>query len=1062
MTTQVSTISVQAPSNQGFSGIVTESGGFNSAISYSCSVPTGVTCSVTGSATGYSGSVSASAAAAGNLTITATGGGITNALTVPISVTATPPPPVFFVNWPLTWVYTTPSHPVLYPVSITESNGWNAGILFTIDPHVSPGLSACLVAASGGCSPTSFVAPVFGTNQAGTITVALTPSYSALPGTYCALIYAQGTIGATSITEANEMCVSVAATVPNDFQLTVAPSVNVPAGGSGQIPVTVAGQGTFTGPVNLTSSDPNVSFSTSPIPAPGTAMATYNAGSKGPGTYNLSISGNGIHPRPVTITVPSLPSPVLSQFTNFGGSSMSLSNDQAPISYTLPFTYGSAAQLFSTCSVPAPALFHITIQRVSFTPPSTSPNACGPGNNSHACQVTFTAKADTLAAAGKYPVTCKYTNTDGALGMNCAGETGVLCISAGELTVSDATPVITSISPSTVAPGAVNTISVHGHNFGTNPIVNINGMDYTPSSADSQTANVLFSVPGNAAVGSTIPVYVRSNGENGQGFMPRNSSAQSNTYNIAVGQGACTPTISSLQVNGAATNTIIAGTSGTISINGSCMTGTTGVGLPPGVNVSTFSVINDSTVNVVFTSQSNAPTGQNNVTVANQTGTSTSNAPAVTVAITLKSFSFADSLEYSRDCIGGASLITAPTWPSPTGTTVTCPQSGGYTGDHAIYSAGDTMAGTATFTVTPPPTQAVPGVYIQGTTSSSGTFSVSGFTIPAGQPTFPVDVIDGTDLPASRTQFLNPMSINWSVTQSGTSCNDSTHPCVAAGASANPVYVTLADDILPTSTAMLTYVALAVGNGGATDPTTAFAKTWAQFSTSGTGPADVKTWSGTTLSYYPQGVGFQDCALNPEQLLTTSNQNGQCGSFAQLFQYALDMNGIATSFTSVGTANEDLMVVKNWNWPQNPTQSTLPYGWILALEGEPGIGGTAIGMVPLTPAQLYGDLTSLQGAPGQGENNPPAGGVPSGTPSEKVFGAHFIVKILDPILAPPSQAGPYFDPSYGFWYADAADFETKAIAGYARGGFTGDGPTVYRFQTVPVTVPPTTNITLNP
>ncbi len=79
-------------------------------------------------------------------------------------------------------------------------------------------------------------------------------------------------------------------------------------------------------------------------------------------------------------------------------------------------------------------------------------------------------------------------------------------------------------------------------------------------------------------------------------------------------------------------------------------------------------------------------------------------------------------------------------------------------------------------------------------------------------------------------------------------------------------------------------------------------------------------------------------------------------------------------------------------------------------------------MVPPMALYQFGDLTSTAGAAGQGE----LGVSPAGTPSEKVFGSHYIVKLTNAALAPQGQPGPY-----GRWYAGPADLETKAIQGYA-------------------------------
>ena len=86
----------------------------------------------------------------------------------------------------------------------------------------------------------------------------------------------------------------------------------------------------------------------------------------------------------------------------------------------------------------------------------------------------------------------------------------------------------------------------------------------------------------------------------------------------------------------------------------------------------------------------------------------------------------------------------------------------------------------------------------------------------------------------------------------------------------------------------------------------------------------------------------------------------------------------------VGTVDSDAMVIKNWTWAASaPQPGTLPYGWKIALQTEPsGLPG----MAPLPSSAVFGDLTSVQGIAGEGEG----GVMPSGTPSEKCFGSHFI------------------------------------------------------------------------
>jgi hypothetical protein len=239
---------------------------------------------------------------------------------------------------------------------------------------------------------------------------------------------------------------------------------------------------------------------------------------------------------------------------------------------------------------------------------------------------------------------------------------------------------------------------------------------------------------------------------------------------------------------------------------------------------------------------------------------------------------------------------------------------------------------------------------------------------------------------------------------------------------------------------MLTYVKLAVGNGGASNQSTALANTWAQFST-GSGPANVKTWDGRPMQYYT--AGFNNCALNAQQVVinvyvdgtgTHYSPSAQCGAFALLLESALAMNGIHSNWIQINAAYSDpiygrpMMIVKNWCFvastgcqqgtPKYPTQSPWVYQFTLNAVGDP--------MFP-APAGGFGDLTNLQGILGQGgiaTTSPPF------TPVEKVFDFHFIVQV--PTVDGTAPAGnQFFDASYGVTYSSAAGFEAQAVAGYA-------------------------------
>jgi hypothetical protein len=187
-------------------------------------------------------------------------------------------------------------------------------------------------------------------------------------------------------------------------------------------------------------------------------------------------------------------------------------------------------------------------------------------------------------------------------------------------------------------------------------------------------------------------------------------------------------------------------------------------------------------------------------------------------------------------------------------------------------------------------------------------------------------------------------------------------------------------------------------------------------------------------------VGFQGCALTAASLVESYGSgdpnnvynfsSGQCGSWANLLESALAINGIPSRWTNIVATDKSLMVIKNWTLSPSPTfVNQSPWAYQLFLNsGDP--------MVPARTS--YGDLTNISGLPGQG----------LATPDEKVFGSHFIVQV-------PLLLG-YYDPSYGVSYPDAVGFENQAVAGYAV-QFPGDPPGTYHFRPADSTHP---NITL--
>jgi hypothetical protein len=367
--------------------------------------------------------------------------------------------------------------------------------------------------------------------------------------------------------------------------------------------------------------------------------------------------------------------------------------------------------------------------------------------------------------------------------------------------------------------------------------------------------------------------------------------------------------------------------------------------------------------------------------------------------------SFTGDLDIYKDQIGSDPLIADPVWKA----TNTTDQN-----DAVGYAGGSIMKATVRFAITPVLAAPVTNVTIEGQIPGFGRFIKTGVTIPAGAEVVVSDIVADTALPA-RTKFHDPITINWRHMADGDSCPK----CTADGTTAHKLYVTLAT---PTDYVYLTTLHLAVSNDGATTQADAIAKSWSFFG-SGTAPNDVKTWDGRPLIYYPPGVSFLGCAINAEKLLTTPDGGGRCGSFAQLMQNVLAVNGIASTIATVVATEDTGFLVKNWTFSTTPTYAGDPqYRWNFQANPTPGNFND---MVPVPPGGVYADMTSEVGVPGQN----------AATPSQKAHVNHAIVR----------AAGVYYDPSYGLTYASRSDFETKAIDGYIK-RIPSDPPGAWRVR----------------
>jgi hypothetical protein len=128
---------------------------------------------------------------------------------------------------------------------------------------------------------------------------------------------------------------------------------------------------------------------------------------------------------------------------------------------------------------------------------------------------------------------------------------------------------------------------------------------------------------------------------------------------------------------------------------------------------------------------------------------------------------------------------------------------------------------------------------------------------------------------------------------------------------------------------------------------------------------------------------------------------------------SLGVNGISSEFVQIHANDMTGFIVKDFTFGTASFPTAAEFKWKMLFNPAAIAAGDL--MVPKQPGNLYGDLTSLSTLAGQ--NTSP--------PSEKVFGAHFIVKVSLSGVSPS-----YYDPSYGVTYNGADDFENKAVDGY--------------------------------
>lgn len=269
-----------------------------------------------------------------------------------------------------------------------------------------------------------------------------------------------------------------------------------------------------------------------------------------------------------------------------------------------------------------------------------------------------------------------------------------------------------------------------------------------------------------------------------------------------------------------------------------------------------------------------------------------------------------------------------------------------------------------------------------------------------------------TKFPNDKVRFFNSFRIMWEVSTDGADYED-------AGHSLNPIYVCRTG---PGGAARLRYrttVHLACSKEGATDDDQALKNTWSLFET-----LQVKGWDDTqhqwnrNLYYYKADTTFdQNVHDTARDLFNSPLSTGQCECWMNLLLDACQLNGMSGNRTYAYVKDEQntWFLVKNWTF--NATSNPNPNLWNF-LTYNPQ---ERADLIPAPPGKVYGDLVNSSPA-----GQPELFGQNSYPPSQKVFFFHAFARF--------STGGTtkYYDPSYGVIYDDEADFQDKAISGFAE------------------------------
>ena len=410
---------------------------------------------------------SGTAAGSFNLTVTATGGGVTD--TQPVALTVLPPPS-FSLTPSATSASVSPGASTTIKLTTAALYGFQSQVLLSVS-GLPKGVTASFVPAS------------IATPGTGTSTLTLAAASSTAPGSFSLTVTATGGGGVTKTQP-----ISLTVFLPPSFSLTPgATSVTVSPGASATIKLSTAALYGFQSQILLTASGQpkgvTATFSPAGIAAPGTGTSTLiltTASSTAAGAFSLTVTATGggvTKTQLVTLTV--LPPPSFSLTPSATSASVS-PGASTTIKLTTAALYEFQSQIaLSVSGLPKGVT-------AAFAPASIA----APGNGAS----TLTLAAASGTAAGSFSLTV--TATGGGVTKTQPVALTVLPPPSFSLT-----PSATSAS---VSPGASTTIKLTTaalYGFQSQVLLSVSGL---PKGVTASFAPASIAAPGNGTSTLTL------------------------------------------------------------------------------------------------------------------------------------------------------------------------------------------------------------------------------------------------------------------------------------------------------------------------------------------------------------------------------------------------------------------------------------------------------------------------------------------------------------------------------------------------------------------------------